>query len=158
MRALEFPVHAHDCAVWTSDGQVAFRQENHGNSGSGSPTDGVSLVDGWGSSVADTAAEHPGYESPITVASIDFSRFLRELPAAGEIVCKMNIEGSEFAVLRKLLSDGTIDRISKLYVEFHPDMVPGESGRSVSRLVRRITRRGVAVDTTEIFDIPYSVV
>jgi len=39
----------HAAAIWTRDGAVAFRQENHRASGSGSPADDRSDWDGWGS-------------------------------------------------------------------------------------------------------------
>jgi FkbM family methyltransferase len=146
----------HACAVWISDGSVAFRQENHQLSDSGSPNDGASAVDGWGSSVAAVGAQHPGYETEVTVPCIDFSRFVKELPSPAKIICKLNVEGSEFAILRRMLCDGTIDRISKLYVEFHQGMVLTESDRSVNDLVRQIKSRGVIVDTSEIYEIPYS--
>ena len=113
-------------------------------------------MDGWASSVAEVGALHPGYESEVIVPCIDFSRFVKELPSPAKIVCKLNVEGSEFAILRRMLSDGTIDRISKLYVEFHQGMVRTETDKSVSDLVREINSRGVIVDVTEIYKIPYS--
>ncbi len=155
--AFELTVIPHACALWISEGYVAFRQENHILSRSESPTDGQSNVDGWGSSVAATGAQHAGYEPEIMVPCIDFSRFVKELPSPAEIICKLNVEGSEFAILRRMLTEGTIDRISKLYVEFHPGMVGTETDESVRALVSQITRRGVIVDESEIYNIPYAV-
>jgi FkbM family methyltransferase len=153
---LDLHVTPHECAVWITDGVVAFYQENHQRSNSGSPTDGRSTIDGWGSSVAAVAAQHPGYEPEMMVPCIDFSRFIRELPDTAEIVCKLNVEGSEFPVLRRMLSERTIDRISKLYVEFHQWMIPSETDQSVHELVSLIKDRGVIVDLSEIYQIPYS--
>jgi FkbM family methyltransferase len=147
------PVIPHPYAVWISDGVIAFRQENHVISQSESPTDGRSNIDGWGSSVAALDAAHPGYQPEIMVPCLDFSRFVKELPPA-EIVCKLNVEGSEFPILRRMLSDGTIDRISKFYIEFHQWMIPTETDESVKELVSLVTRRGIIVDTNEIYDIP----
>src|SRR5208337_1180396 len=136
---------------WINAGSVVLQQENHQISKSGSPTDGESAVDGWGSSVAAVAAQHPGYESQVTVPCIDFSQFVKDLPSSAKIVCKLNVEGSEFAILRRMLSEGTIDRIYKLYVEFHQGMVPTETDESVNDMVRQIKNRGVIVDISEIY-------
>jgi FkbM family methyltransferase len=61
------------------------------------------------------------------VPAIDFSRWLKETVARHTepdgpkpfVVVKMDIEGAEYAVLEKLLHDGTITLVSKLMVEFH---------------------------------------
>ena len=158
-RALAFglPVIPHECAVWTEDGFAAFRQEDFSRSNSGSPTDGVSNSNGWGSSIAALNAQHSGYEPEITIPCIDLSRFIRELPIPAEIICKLNVEGSEFPILHRMLLEGTIDRIAKLYIEFHQWVIPSETDDSVQELVDLIEKRGVIVDTAEIHLIPYSV-
>lgn len=54
------------------------------------------------------------------VKSIDFSNFLKNKVERDDFVLiKMDIEGSEFSVLDKLIEDGNIDLINDLYVEFH---------------------------------------
>ena len=61
------------------------------------------------------------------VPAIDFSRWLKETVARHTeptgskpfVVVKMDIEGAEYAVLEKLLDDGTITLVSELMVEFH---------------------------------------
>lgn len=136
----------HQKLVWTSDGNIAFNQENHIKSGSGSPTDGTSELDGWGSSAVGIGYIHGGYSEPIMVECIDFSRFIRELPAESNIICKLDIEGSEFAVLRKLLDDGTINKISKLYVEFHNYQMPHISYETTSNLILEIQSRGIEIN------------
>jgi hypothetical protein len=106
--------------------------------------------------VAAVGARHAGYESEIIVPCVDFSRFVKDLPSPAEIVCKLNVEGSEFVILRRMLSDGSIDRISKLYVEFHQGMVPTETDKSVNDLINQIKSRGILIDVSEIYEIPYS--
>jgi FkbM family methyltransferase len=101
-------ITVHNKAVWIEDGYIKFNQENHKKSRSGSPTDGKSDIDGWGSSIDDIGFDHPGYDSRVIVESIDFSRFVNSLPEGSNIICKMDIEGSEFEVLRKMLKDGSI--------------------------------------------------
>jgi FkbM family methyltransferase len=54
------------------------------------------------------------------VEVIDFSSFLKKTVTIDDyVIIKMDIEGSEFAVLDKLIQDNTIDFINDLYVEFH---------------------------------------
>ena len=109
-------VDLHENDVWIKDGYILFNQENHKVSGSGSPSDNVSDIDGWGSSINGIGFDHPGYFKPISVESIDFSKFINDLPDNSNIICKMDIEGSEFMVLRKLISDESIKKINKIYV------------------------------------------
>jgi hypothetical protein len=40
-----------------------------------------------------------------------------------ELILKLDIEGAEYAVLRSMLRDGSIRKISKLYIEFHGDRI-----------------------------------
>jgi FkbM family methyltransferase len=52
------------------------------------------------------------------IQGLDFSKFVAELPE-GTVVCSMDIEGSEYPVLRKMIKDKTIQRIDLLDIEFH---------------------------------------
>ena len=137
----------HKKAVWIEDGKIHFNQENHQQSRSGSPTDGTSNLDGWGSSVNGIGFVHGGYSNPIEVESVDFSRFVKDLPEDSNIICKMDIEGSEFSVLRKMIDDGTINRISKFYIEFHERFMPNESGQTKEILVNQIRNKGIEINT-----------
>jgi FkbM family methyltransferase len=68
-------------------------------------------------------------ERPYEVPAIDFSRWLTETAARHTgadgskpfVAVKMDIEGAEYAVLEKLVRDGTITLISELIVEFHTE-------------------------------------
>lgn len=142
---LPYKVNAHQKAVWIEDGKVLFNQENHRESGSGSPSDGKSDIDGWASSVDGIGFEHQGYSTKVEVESISLSSFIDRLPKDSRIICKMDIEGSEFAVLRDLIEKGTITRISEAYVEFHERYMPGESQETRRALVEKISSLGVRV-------------
>lgn len=138
-------IECHSVAVWIEDGFIHFNQENHKDSQSGSPTDGNSDIDGWGSSVDGIGFHHKGYTSQVKVPSIDFSKFVQELPENSNIICKMDIEGSEFLVLRKMIKDGTITRLKEVYVEFHERHMPAESFETRQKLIEDITNLGVVV-------------
>lgn len=57
---------------------------------------------------------------PIEVECIDFSKWIADnFNKTDEIILDMDIEGSEYAVLDKMVKDGTIDYISSARIEFH---------------------------------------
>ncbi len=143
----ELDITIHNKAVWVEDGTILFNQENHNESRSGSPSDGKSNIDGWGSSVSGINFKHPGYSNPVEVESIDFSRFVSELPTNCKIVCKLDIEGSEFEVLEKMLLDGTIDRISEIYIEFHERFMSHITLEYKQNLISRIRARVSKLET-----------
>ena len=134
-------------AVWIEDGYVYFNQENHQKSRTGSPTDGYSDIDGWGSSINGIGFNHPGYDTQVKTPSINFSNFILQFPEDSNIICKMDIEGSEFQVLRHLIKEKTIMRIKEIYIEFHERFMPSESKHTVDDLVKTIQNMGVKVNT-----------
>lgn len=134
-------------AVWIEEGYIFFNQENHQKSKTGSPTDGYSDVDGWGSSVDGIGFTHPGYDTQVKVPSINFSKFIQSLPENSNIICKMDIEGSEFKVLRHLIEQGTIANIKEIYIEFHERFMPLESKHTEYELIQQISSFGVKVNT-----------
>ena len=140
-----YNVTYHDSAIWISDGLVKFNQENTELSRSGSPNDGQSITDGWASSVDNIGFVWKGYEESINVKCIDFSKFIESLDINLKIICKLDIEGSEFVVLRHLISTGVISRISEFYIEFHEWTMNNESVESKNKLIKEITDTGVIV-------------
>ncbi len=92
IKQIPYNVTPHQKAVWIEDGTVFFNQENHRKSRSGSPHDGQSDVDGWGSSIDNIGFIHPGYETKVEVESISLSNFLQQYNDDDYIVCKMDIE------------------------------------------------------------------
>lgn len=139
-------------AVWIHDGTVQFSQENWEISKSGSPKNPC-VLDGWGSCITEINKAWPGLAPPIEVPCIDFSKFVTVAAWATlhpnahhsigitepEIYCKMDIEGAEFAVLRKMLKDGSINFIKKLWVEFHERYIPGENRQTKAALIRELS-------------------
>ena len=57
----------------------------------------------------------------------------------------MDIEGSEFKVLRHLIDTGTIKKINEIYIEFHQRFMPEESDESKDQLVFQLENLGVKV-------------
>lgn len=135
-------VFPHRKAVWIKDGTVNFSQENWEISNSGSPKNPC-VLDGWASCITELNKAWPGLMPPIEVPCIDFSKFLLERRVFHfgkcEIYCKMDIEGAEFAVLRKMLKDGTVKYFKKLWVEFHERYIPGENRQTKAALIRELS-------------------
>jgi FkbM family methyltransferase len=145
IKQIPLNITAFTSAVWVEDGTVTFNQENHQKTQTNSPTDGYSDIDGWGSSVDEVGSTHPGYETKVEVPSIDFSKFVSELPEDSNIICKMDIEGAEYKVLRKMIQDKTISKIKEIYIEFHSYWVKTESRETETEIVKQIENLGVKV-------------
>lgn len=60
-------------------------------------------------------------DHPIKVKCIDFSQWLiRNFEITDLIIIKMDIEGSEYKVLNKMIDDGSIRYADRIYIEWHP--------------------------------------
>lgn len=103
-------IRYHD-AVWIYDGEVEFNINSTDLSIQG----------------------HSIYSDKITgdlnsskkVTCIDFSNWLKTHIKYNDFVTlKMDIEGAEYEVLKKCITDGTINLINELYVEWHYNKIP----------------------------------
>jgi FkbM family methyltransferase len=57
---------------------------------------------------------------PTKVGSVDFGNWLkRNFTLHDFVFIKLDIEGAEYDVLEKMLSDGSIELVDALYIEFH---------------------------------------
>ena len=79
-----------------------------------------------------------GFEQSINVDCIDFSKFIEQFKDQ-EVYCKMDIEGAEYAVLRKILRDGNAKIFKKLWVEFHDRDIPGENSGTTHTLIHQLS-------------------
>jgi hypothetical protein len=57
----------------------------------------------------------------------------------------MDIEGAEFSVLRHLINEGTINRLNKIYVEFHERFMKDESKESKLELIEMIKNLNIEI-------------
>lgn len=121
-----FSVNMHRDAVWVKNGQVRFTtQERH---------DAAYINKSRGSTA-----------QAVLVPCIDFSQFVAELPEEATIVCSMDIEGAEFEVLRKMIKDGTAQRISLLDIEFHHRLSSKHTPEDANELIRTLQSLGVLI-------------
>lgn len=75
----------------------------------------------------------------IEVSTIDFSKWIE--PFKNDyVVVKMDIEGSEFEVLRKMIKDKTIFIPDILMVEFHPNKVSDYTTEDKDDLIKEVSK------------------
>jgi hypothetical protein len=79
---------------------------------------------------------------------IDFSSWIAGNFAESDyLIVKMDIEGSEYAVLDKMASDGTLGWVDELYVEWHERLVPYVDAETHRRFGHHLRWHGkVALD------------
>jgi len=77
----------------------------------------------------------------VSVPTIDFSAWVREhIKATDFVMMKMNMEGAEYEVLRKMIWEGTLNLVNKAWIWFHsyalPDGWPKDFDRVVNHLMQ----------------------
>ena len=81
-----------------------------------------------------------------TVETVDFSKFvLDNFNEKDYIVLKMDVEGAEYDILDKMLSDGSISYIDELYIEWHSHKLTGLHPSRHSNIVRALRKLGIGV-------------
>jgi FkbM family methyltransferase len=127
-------------ALWDQDTEIDFH---------------VSPQQTLGGSVMPTFVPQPEMRT-IKVPAIDFGQWLKKNYRKEDVVhVKLDIEGAEYAVLRKMLRDGSIAHIDKLYIEFHglqqaqarhaPMAELRQAQTDTSELIEAITGMGVGM-------------
>lgn len=127
-------------ALWDQDTEIDFH---------------VSPQQTLGGSVMPTFVPQPEMRT-IKVPAIDFGRWLKQNYRKEDVVhVKLDIEGAEYAVLRKMLRDGSIAHIDKLYIEFHglqqaqarhaPMAELRQAQTDTSELIEAVTGMGVGM-------------
>lgn len=137
---LPMMITIHNKAVWDRDGEVSFSvmlEESEGSS--------VEKLMAAAECVDQHSISFRKHDHIITVPCIDISTALKAYTKEDRIVVKLDVEGSEFCILRKMLSDGTIDLVSDLYIEWHTRFIATENKETESELIKQIVARGVEI-------------
>ena len=137
---LPMMITIHNKAVWDRDGEVSFSvmlEESQGSS--------VEKLMAAAECVDQHSASFRKHDHIITVPCIDISTALKAYTKEDRIVVKLDVEGSEFCILRKMLSDGTIDLVSDLYIEWHTKYITSENKETEAELIQQISARGVQI-------------
>jgi FkbM family methyltransferase len=134
---LPLMVNSYEKAVWINNQKLVFNCEDQ--EASNSPRqNSTHKNDGWGSTLQAVESTH-SFGEQIEVEAIDFSQFVSELPQV-EIYCKMDIEGAEFAVLRKMIEDETIKKIKKIWIEWHEVDLQSENSITAEELRKQLSK------------------
>ncbi|XP_066298562.1 uncharacterized protein [Branchiostoma lanceolatum] len=78
------------------------------------------------------------------VPTVDLSRWIQSnFAVEDEIVFKLDVEGAEYGILKKMLKEDTFRWIDKFYGEFHPWQPTGLSNREKSQLLDELTQKKI---------------
>jgi FkbM family methyltransferase len=93
-------------AVWIADTKLPFY---------------LDWGDGDGSSLMrEKTTGNLDKDKPVMVHCVDLSSWIRrKFSKDDEIVLKLDIEGAEYRVIKKMFNDGTINMIDKFFIEWH---------------------------------------
>ena len=134
-------------AVYTYDGTIDFTVD---------PVDGDGSTLVSGKKVDYTGSMENTSCPVISVPCVDLSRVLEEASAEYDvIVLKLDVEGAEYDILEKILGDGTISVIDKLYCEFHAHKMEIEEGRH--ERVMEMVKTHVDVEKWDALPLSFSV-
>ncbi|XP_019639751.1 PREDICTED: uncharacterized protein LOC109481610 [Branchiostoma belcheri] len=78
------------------------------------------------------------------VPTVDLSRWIQaNFAVEDDIVFKLDVEGAEYAILKKMLKDGTFRWIDKFYGEFHPFQPTGLSWSEKDQLMDELAKKKI---------------
>lgn len=117
-------------AAWTEDTEIEFAVDQ---------TDTP-----LGSSLMQSKKKVWDNSPKIKVQAFNFSEWLKQFKD-DFVVLKMDIEGAEFKVLDKMISDNTDKIPYVMMVEFHPNKVTDYTTLDKNRLIGKLQKRGVNV-------------
>jgi FkbM family methyltransferase len=112
-------VKAYNAAVSDHNGTITVNLEtppNEGDTGQGTSVISMDEWNPWG--LADGEDTH--FKRQEEIPCFDFSSFIQEnFTKEDNIIIKMDIEGSEYDVLEKMVADGTLEYVNHISVEWH---------------------------------------
>ena len=92
------------------------------------------------------------------IESVDFSHWImNNFDPSDYLVVKLDIEGAEFKVLEKMIQDGSINYINKLYVEFHSSFYKHGFDFNTDQAQKDLTERLSNIESLELIigEIPF---
>jgi|LauGreDrversion4_2_1035121.scaffolds.fasta_scaffold121551_2 hypothetical protein len=119
----------HNDALWFENGEMDF----------------FISIDQWGDlgcTLRPEKRERLDLENPKKVKTIDFSEFINKFNDDDYIIVKLDIEGSEYKVIEKLLETKTINKIDELYIEWHDNFF----GVSSQYLKNELSKLNIKID------------
>lgn len=107
-------VHIHEAAVHVSNGTLRLYLHENSSQDEVYWSNGSSLL-----------ADKPNVsdERFVEAQTVDLAAFIDALPGRIRLI-KMDIEGAEVEVLRRLIETGSLDKVNFLFVETHEEKMP----------------------------------
>lgn len=135
--------------VWIKNEKMKFRPEktsiSYGQNVDGAASTFIKESDWFIKNPNNTGAGDFLLENEYDIEVIDFESLLKELVDVEFLLVKMDIEGCEYEILRKLIQTETIKIIDDLYVEFHDWAMNSETNQSTEEIINKITQMGVNI-------------
>lgn len=135
-------------AVWTHTGTVQFnRTVMHKDGRPGNEKNmGVAYIDEGSSVLGLNAGDVEScVQDILDVKCTDISEIINRYDPDDYILIKMDVEGAEFELVRKLLKDKTIEKVNDIYIEWHPQCMSNESEGSMMNLKNKLSETGANV-------------
>lgn len=141
----EIPITVLNSGIWIKNDKLKFNPETcpqGDKTGSGS-----TFIDqnDWNIKIPGNSGAGDFNES-YEIDVIDLSAFLESLSEPEFVLVKMDIEGSEYTVLRHLIEKRTIQIINDLHCEFHDWAMKSETKQTTDALVNEIKNLGVNIN------------
>jgi FkbM family methyltransferase len=134
--ALTPGVRALNAAVSDHEGTITVNIEtppNEDDTGQGSSVISMEQWNPWG--LADAGTEDKHFKRTEEVPCIDLSNFIKSnFNKEDNIIVKMDIEGSEYDVLERMIAEGTLEYVNNISVEWHSRFF-----RNVDEIIKRET-------------------
>jgi FkbM family methyltransferase len=127
-----------NCAIFDYNGTIKFSQMLENDEGSS-----VNCLMSKGACSDPKSLAYRKHDSIIEIQCRDLSDILKKYSDDDYIVVKLDIEGAEFNVLRKIIKDDTITKINDLYVEWHYHYVQNEDITTCKELKNIIHNKGI---------------
>lgn len=110
-------VAAINVAISDTDGKLILNLEQpprEGETGMGSSAISLDKWNPW------NTEDREHFKTQVEVPCIDFSKFIKQnFTPEDNIIIKMDIEGSEYCVLDKMIADDTISYVNHIFIEWH---------------------------------------
>lgn len=135
---LKLNIQVFEYAIFDYSGKVKFSQMLENDEGSS-----VNCLMSKGACSDPNNPAYRKHNSIIEVECKDLSDIINQYSENDYIVVKLDIEGSEFNVLRKIIKNNTISKINDLYVEWHTQYVEVETENSTQELKNKILNKGI---------------
>ena len=137
-REIKQPVCLIGAAAWIHDGVISFYQSGRKSASTIMLGKSERVDKGW---------PEIDYSKSTEVPCFDFSKWIAGfIRPSDNLIVKMDIEGSEYPILKKMIDDQTLSLIKKLFCEWHFDRFPAISETEHAELRKAVQNQTTLID------------